>query len=182
MANVMDVDVAGCILQMETHPPVTAKFYAGSATALNAETTYPWGKSGILATDSYQYSVPPMVGLLVKFKDNTTSYDAPCVEMHADGGNGNLICGFITHIGANQNPADGYFDVSVYFFQPGDILKLYSSDHGSATLPVFNQSVSYYTGERAWQVDNTNGCGRVIKTPPAKGDDFLLLWTRYGAV
>jgi len=178
MANTMDVDVAGCILQMEIFPPITMKFYAGAATALNAETTYPWDATGILSTGSYQLASPPMVGMLVKFKDIDT-YDAPVVEGLATGGNGNLIAGVITHI-PRQTVSTGYLDVAVYLFHPMDILKLYASDHASATVPSWSDGVSFYTGERAFHQDNTNGVGYVIKSPPALGDDFLLLWVGFG--
>lgn len=181
MANYMDINQAGCTLAIDKHPPITCMFYTGTATALNTEATYPWDKTGILSTSAYQLAVPPMIGMLVKWKD-VAAYDVPCVEPLATGGNGNLVVGFVTDIGNLDTMSATYVEVSVYMFQPGDLLKLYSSDHGSATIPVFNQAVSFYTGERAWQVDNTNGCGRVIKTPAAKGDDFLLLWVKYGGV
>ena len=177
MTNVMDVDVGGCILAMDVHPPLTCKYYAGSATALNTEALYPWDKSGILSTGAYQYSLPPMVGMLVKWK-TTPLGDAPMVEQLATGGNGNLICGVITHIAAHP-AVDAYFDVAVYLFQPGDILKLQTSANGSSTIVTFLGKVGFYTGERLFHLDATNGAGRAISTTGARGDDILVYWVGY---
>jgi len=173
MTNTMDVNVAGCTLAMQTFPPISAAYFADTATALDAETTYPYDESGILSLRAIQHASPPMKGHLVKWKDVDVG-ELPVVERLAAGDNGNLVVGVITHIEADQDLTDTYVNVAVYIFHPGDILKLYSSDHTSATIPAINGMVSYYTGERAWQVDATNGFGRVIKAPPAKGDDFLL--------
>jgi hypothetical protein len=175
----MDINVAGCTLNMRSHPAITCKYYAGAATALNAAATYPYDKAGIAGTGMYQHALPPMVGMLVKWKD-VQGTDQPAVEMVATGSNGNLVVGFIKWIEADYDLTDTYINVGLYIFQPGDILKLMSSNHGSATIPVFRQGVSFYTGERMWQVDNTNGFGQVIKLPPVKGDDFLLMITKAG--
>jgi len=179
MTNTMDIDVAGCILQWDRHPPITAKFYTGAATALNADSTYPRDKAGILSTGAYQLAAAPAVGMLWKWKDIDT-YDAPVIEKVADGDNGNLIVGMITWVPAMVDLSSTYCDVAAYIFQTGDILKLLSSDHGSATAPSHTDGVSLYTGERAFTQDNTNGIGYVIKSAPAKGDDFLLLWVGPG--
>lgn len=179
MTNTMDVNIAGCTLAQQTFPPITAVYYAGAATALDASTTYPYEETGIISKRAVQHAVPPMIGMLVKWKDVDYG-EMPMVEKQADAGNGNLVVGVITHIEADFSLTDTYINVAVYIFHPGDILKLYSSDHASASIPVLTQGVSYYTGERAWQVDNTNGFGTVIKAPPAKGDDFLLMITVCG--
>jgi len=179
MANTMDVDVAGCTLAQQTFPPITATYYAGSATALDAETTFPYEENGILSVRSVQHASPPMKGHLVKWKDVDYG-EPPMVERIAAGDVGNLAVGVIVHIEADFNLTDTYIQVAVYIFHPGDILKLYSSDHASATSPAINDGVSYYTAERAWEIDGTNGTGKVIKAPPAKGDDFLLMITKCG--
>ena len=176
MANTMDVNVAGCTLAQNLFPPISATYYAGSATALDAETTYPYEENGIISVRAVQHASPPMIGHLVKWKDVDYG-ELPMVERVAAGDTGAVMAGVIVHVQADFDLTDTYINVAVYVFHPGDRLKLYSSDHASATIPVINQGISYYTGERAWEVDNTTGFGKVIKAPPAKGDDFLLMVT-----
>lgn len=176
MANTMDVDVAGCILQMEQHPPITMKYYAGTRTALNAATTYPYTFDGRIAgTDLAQFSLAPNVGQMVKWKDIDT-YDAPVVEGAADSEAGRNLVGVITHIAAKQDTT-AYFDVVVYLFQPNDILKLLSDTGGTAPSHGDAVSMSDNTNKRAFEQSNVTGTGFVIKSAPAAADDFLLLWT-----
>lgn len=176
MANTMDVDVAGCNLKMEINPPITMKYYAGTRTALDAATTYPYTADGRIAgTDLAQFSLAPMVGQCVKWKDIDT-YDAPVVEGAADSEAGRNIVGVITHIAAKQD-VTAYFDVAVYLFQVGDILKLLSDSGGTAPSHGDAVSMSDNTNKRAFEQSNTTGTGFVIKSAPAAGDDFLLLWT-----
>lgn len=178
MANTMDVDVAGCNLKMEIFPPITMKYYAGTRTALDAATTYPYTFDGRIAgTDLAQFSLAPMVGQCVKWKDIDT-YDAPVVEGCADSEAGRNIIGVITHIAAKQDTT-AYFDVAVYMFQIGDVLKLLSDTGGTAPSHGDSVSMSDNTNKRAFEQDNTTGTGLVIKSAPAAADDFLLVWTGF---